>query len=104
MNTHQFIDLTELDQDELLKLETDIRSLHEIFADLNNLVLLQGEELEILENNMYDTKTSVVKADQEILIAEQYQSSTNYLGYVILTVVTGIAGLAFTISRVIHTH
>jgi hypothetical protein len=77
INFVEYDDLDDLDErhKELLQVEQDIERLNEMMADLNNIVVLQGEDINIIEDNTYDAKELAEGGEEELRKAEDYNNS-----------------------------
>ncbi len=75
---------TELTEDEIAYLEDqkktvekiakDVQQLNEMMYDLNNIVILQGEDINIVDNTVYNTQELIEGGKNELEKAEIYQS------------------------------
>lgn len=78
---------------EFERIYTSIKSLHEMFKDLNSLVIEQGAVLDRIDYNMTITHTRVQKARTELEQAARYQSAGTFKLCVMFMIVL-IIGLA----------
>uniref|UniRef100_A0A183GBY6 t-SNARE coiled-coil homology domain-containing protein n=1 Tax=Heligmosomoides polygyrus TaxID=6339 RepID=A0A183GBY6_HELPZ len=67
-------------RDELFEIEKVIRELGEMFVDLNNLVLSQGEMLDRIEANVEDAVDYAEKAKQNVKGARELQKRARKVG------------------------
>lgn len=61
---------------DILKLESQVLEVYELFQDLATLVDLQQESLDVIENRIEHAKEYAEKAEIELVIAEQYQKKS----------------------------
>lgn len=59
-------------QEALLEIERDVKELQGMFDDLNYLVEEQGEQLDMIENNITSVKVHTVQATEELVVAEKH--------------------------------
>lgn len=72
---------------EFERIYSSIKSLHEMFKDMNTLVIEQGAVLDRIDYNMTITHTRVQKARQELQKAAEYQSAGTFKLCVLFMVV-----------------
>ena len=101
-----FVELNEKDfeseqlyvrEKEINNLYQDVLQVSSMMSDFNNLVLEQGENIKLIEESTQHTKTYAEKAHQELIKAEELQSSyykkVYYLPIIVGTIVIGFFGL-----------
>ena len=59
--------------------------------ETNELILKQGEGLDLIEDNIIKTKQNVVKAEENVVVAEKYQKKSNKLIYIFTGIVVVVA-------------
>ncbi|EPY20923.1 syntaxin 16 [Strigomonas culicis] len=74
------------------RIYSSIKSLHEMFKDLNTLVIEQGAVLDRIDYNMQITHTRVQKAKTELQKAAEYQSAGTFKLMVLFMIIL-IVGL-----------
>lgn len=78
------------------RIYSSIKSLHEMFKDMNTLVIEQGAVLDRIDYNMTLTHTRVQRARTELQRAAQYQSAGTFKLCVLFMIVL-IIGLAIAL-------
>lgn len=87
--TRQALDEIESRHKDIMKLESSIRELHDMFMDIAVLVQMQGETLENIENNVSSAVDYVEGANMQLRRAERYQQSIRKK-YVIVAIIVVI--------------
>ncbi len=64
---------------EITQLSRDMAQLNQMFAELNTLVEIQGEDINQIENNVEMTTTHVNQAEVELVTANIYQNAVSKL-------------------------
>ena len=88
--------LAEERDQEFQNILTNIKSLHEMFADLNTLVIEQGTILDRIDHNMTVTHERVVKGRQHLQKAQKHQEAGTFKLCVLLLIVM-ICGFALAL-------
>jgi syntaxin 1B/2/3 len=76
--------------DEILKLETSLRELHQLFVDMAVLVKAQGETLDLIENHVQNIDAYIQEGAKELKEANKYQKKARKKQFALL----GFATLA----------
>lgn len=82
---------------EILRLEADIRELHDMFYDMALLVEEQGELIDIIERNVDTAAVYVYKGKQETKMAAVYQGRARKKKYCICCIVMLVSFIAFAL-------
>jgi hypothetical protein len=91
----------ELDR-EYAAILTNVKALHDMFADLNTMVAEQGTILDQIEYNMHKTYDSVRKAKGELAVAKGHQEAAgSTMCFILLCVLVGGFVLALFIKAFI---
>jgi t-SNARE complex subunit (syntaxin) len=88
---------------EIREIESGIHELHEIFQDINTLVLQQGEQLDNIEANVGNVAADTAGAAEELTTAADYQRKAGkraaclmiILGVVVCVVLVAVSGTSF---------
>ncbi|KAG5490550.1 hypothetical protein JKF63_00670 [Porcisia hertigi] len=64
-------------QRETNEIADNVRDIHEIFQHINGMVNDQGEQLEIVDNNLSTAERATRNASQHLRRAQQYQGTSN---------------------------
>ncbi len=65
---------------------TEVEMLYDMFLDINQLVEEQGEQLDLIEDYVNITNEEVMLATEDVIKSQEYQSSSNKLFYMTLTI------------------
>lgn len=82
---------------EIRNIEQGVTELNELFRDVAHIVNEQGEQLDIIDQNVDNTRTDAIGADQELRSASRYQKNARSKAcilFVILAVILTIVVLA----------
>ncbi|XP_060048764.1 syntaxin-2 isoform X2 [Erinaceus europaeus] len=97
--TRQALNEIESRHKDIMKLETSIRELHDMFVDLAMFVETQGDMINNIEKNVSSAEDYVVRAKEETKKAIRYQSKARRKKWVIVVVsVVLVALLALIIG------
>ncbi|GAA6066601.1 syntaxin-2 isoform X1, partial [Tachysurus ichikawai] len=84
--TRQALNEIESRHKDIIRLESSIKELHDMFMDMAMLVETQGEMIDNIENNVRNAVEYVGKANEEVKKAVRYQKSARRK-YIILAVI-----------------
>lgn len=68
-----------------------IMQIGSIISETHELTLKQGEGLDLIDENISRTRDNVVKAEENVAVAEKYQKKSNKLVYIFTGVVVLVA-------------
>jgi syntaxin 1B/2/3 len=106
-NIYDAVDFIEKRHIEILKIETNVQELYELFKDLSVLVDLQGESLNNIENNINKATDYVNEGEDELKTAEKYQKkaiTSSKCLCLTLVVILFIIVLGALIPRLLHVY
>eukprot|EP00995_Heteronema_vittatum_P007076 NODE_220_length_1626_cov_261.819277_g154_i0.p2 GENE.NODE_220_length_1626_cov_261.819277_g154_i0~~NODE_220_length_1626_cov_261.819277_g154_i0.p2 ORF type:complete len:316 (+),score=92.97 NODE_220_length_1626_cov_261.819277_g154_i0:85-1032(+) len=86
---------------ELQNIYTSIVDLHEIFKDLNALVIDQGTLVDRIDYNIEETKSQILAANKELMKAGEYQKKSRFMLIVLLLLVLIVAMVFALILKII---
>ncbi|XP_023184360.1 syntaxin-3-like isoform X2 [Xiphophorus maculatus] len=78
---------------DIVRLESSIKELHDMFVDIAMLVESQGEIIDNIEQNVSQSVDHIIKAKEEIKRAERYQSKARKKTVIIVVVVVILLAL-----------
>jgi t-SNARE complex subunit (syntaxin) len=81
MDLGKYIENNNQEQDELLKLESDIEDIDNIYKNINEIIHAQGEVLDNIADNMESVKHNAIVAVDELKKADNYFRSYKYYQY-----------------------
>ncbi|KAK3540394.1 hypothetical protein QTP70_030404 [Hemibagrus guttatus] len=99
--TRQALNEIESRHKDIIRLESSIKELHEMFMDMAMLVETQGEMIDNIENNVRNAVEYVGKANEEVKKAVRYQKSARRKYIIlaaILLVIIGVLALIVGLS------
>lgn len=99
--TRQALNEIESRHRDIIRLESSIKELHDMFVDMAMLVETQGEMIDNIENNVRNAVEYVGKANEEVKKAVRYQKSARrkyIILAVILLVIIGVLALIIGLS------
>uniref|UniRef100_A0A1I7XVA9 t-SNARE coiled-coil homology domain-containing protein n=1 Tax=Heterorhabditis bacteriophora TaxID=37862 RepID=A0A1I7XVA9_HETBA len=91
-------------RDQLFNLEKLMRQLHEMFADLNILVVSQGEMLDRIESNIEDAVTYAEKAKENVRDARNLQKSARRKKVIICVIMAGFVLILLFMMQAVVCH
>ncbi|XP_069476185.1 syntaxin-2 isoform X1 [Ambystoma mexicanum] len=91
--TRQALNEIESRHKDIMKLETSIRELHDMFVDMAMLVETQGEMVNNIEKNVANAEVYVERAKEETKKAVRYQSKARRKKWIIILLVLVALGL-----------
>ncbi|XP_069476186.1 syntaxin-2 isoform X2 [Ambystoma mexicanum] len=101
--TRQALNEIESRHKDIMKLETSIRELHDMFVDMAMLVETQGEMVNNIEKNVANAEVYVERAKEETKKAVRYQSKARRkMVYVIICVVILLVLLGVILASTLH--
>lgn len=71
---------------EIRNIEQGVTELNELFRDVAHIVTEQGEQLDIIEHNVDNTRTDTRGADQELRSAARYQRNARSKACILLLI------------------
>ncbi|XP_058246723.1 syntaxin-2 isoform X1 [Hemibagrus wyckioides] len=99
--TRQALNEIESRHKDIIRLESSIKELHDMFMDMAMLVETQGEMIDNIENNVRNAVEYVGKANEEVKKAVRYQKSARRKYIIlaaILLVIIGVLALIIGLS------
>lgn len=75
---------------DILKLESQVLEVYELFKDLSTLVDIQQESLDVIEKAFTNAKAYTEKAETELKEAEQFQRKARNKGCIIMMICMGL--------------
>lgn len=91
--TRQALNEIEARHQDIMKLESSIRELHDMFVDMAMLVETQGEMINNIEKNVSSAEVYVERAKEETKKAVKYQSKARRKKWIIVLLVLVALGL-----------
>ncbi|XP_078524134.1 syntaxin-2 isoform X2 [Lissotriton helveticus] len=91
--TRQALNEIEARHQDIMKLESSIRELHDMFVDMAMLVETQGEMINNIEKNVSSAEVYVERAKEETKKAVKYQSKARRKKWIIILLVLVALGL-----------
>jgi len=83
---------------DIKNIESDLQALNELFVDVNNLVVEQGEVLNDVEKNVVSSDIHVQQGTEELVVANKYQKSARKK---IILIIIGVVVIIAIIVAVI---
>lgn len=75
---------------ELENLENDVKDIHVIYKNINEIINIQGQQLDNIVDNMENTNNNLDKTTDDIIKAEKYFQSYKKYTYILTGI--GIIG------------
>jgi t-SNARE complex subunit (syntaxin) len=69
------LELTKEKQEEIKRIERDVKDLAEIFQEIHDLVIIQKEDVDEIEKHVNETKVNVDSGHAELEVASTYNSN-----------------------------
>ncbi|KAF7694908.1 syntaxin-2 isoform X1 [Silurus meridionalis] len=91
--TRQALNEIESRHRDIIRLESSIKELHEMFVDMAMLVETQGEMIDNIEKNVRNAVDYVGKANEEVKKAVRYQNSARRKYIILALIVLVVAGV-----------
>ncbi|KAJ7309722.1 hypothetical protein JRQ81_007784 [Phrynocephalus forsythii] len=91
--TRQALNEIEARHKDIIKLESSIQELHEMFMDMAMMVEVQGEMVDSIENNVLKASEYIEQAKEETKKAVKYQSKARRKKWIILLVAVVLVAL-----------
>ncbi|AYU80493.1 QA-SNARE protein [Leishmania donovani] len=87
-------------QRETGEIAENVRDIHEIFQHINGMVNEQGEQLDIVENNLSSAERATRNASQHLRRAQQYQatSSRNKILFICMMIMLAIVSIGLLMN------
>jgi hypothetical protein len=91
---YDYVDMDEVvnRSERIQKISEDSNMIHEMFKDLQELIYGQQDVIDTIEDNVSHSKHYVEKAEEELVVADIYQSKSNRT-YLLLSTIL-IAGIS----------
>lgn len=91
------IDQMQRRKEEIKQIESDVQKLATMFQDLQQMVYEQGEQLDVIEDNIVQTETNTTDAYVQLTEAEEHQiASSRSLKYLMLIGIVALIAVVVT--------